>query len=104
MQSRAFLVHKRPGALHGVDIVVVTQARVAGQASGRALMATVHGHQVDVDVNHQVAFSGPSAELHVFTVRGLAQYHHAVRIFGVVVVEATVGSEGVVHPVAHRVA
>ncbi len=67
-------------------------------------MASVHGHQVDVDVDDQVALCGPPAELHVFAVRGFTQHNHAVRIFGVVVVEAAVRGEGVIYPIAHCVA
>ena len=66
-------------------------------------MAAVHGHQVDVDVDEKVAFGGPLTELDVLAVGGLAEHHHAVGILGIVVVEATIGGEGVVHPVAHRV-
>ena len=86
-----------------MDVVVVAEARVSGEARRRALVATVHGHEVDVHVDDQVALGGPAAELHVFAVGCLAEYHHAVGILGVVVVEASVGGEGVVHPVADSV-
>ena len=43
-----------------VRVVVVAQALVAGQAGGHRLVAAVHGHQVDVHVDEQVARRPPA--------------------------------------------
>ena len=50
----------------------MAKSGVARQARRRGLVATVHGNQVDVYIDDQVALGGPAAELHVFAVRGLA--------------------------------
>ena len=54
-------------------VVVVAQAPVAGEAGGHALVAAVHGHQVDVDVDQQVGLGGPPVDLHVLAVVGRAR-------------------------------
>ena len=83
---------------------MVAQAGVARQAGGGALVAAVHGHEVDVDVDDEVALGSPLAELHVLAVGGLAEHHHAVGVLGVVVVEAARRGEGVVDAVADGMA
>ena len=87
-----------------MDVVVVAQARVAGQAGGCAFVASVHRHQVDVDVDDQVALGGPTAEVDVLAVGGLAEDDHAVGVLGVEVVEKALGGERVVDAVPDRVA
>ncbi len=67
-------------------------------------MASVHGHQVDVDVDQQVGLGGPLVDLHVLALIGLAQVGHAVGILGVVLEQQAVRGEGVVDPVADGVA
>ena len=54
VQLGAVLVHEGPALGHGVGVVVMAQALVAGQAGGHRLVAPVHGHEVDVDVDEQV--------------------------------------------------
>ena len=66
-------------------------------------MPPVHGHQIDIHVDDEIALSGSSAEVDVFPVGGFTEDHHAVGIFCVEVVEKTLGGERVVHPVANRV-
>ena len=95
---------KRAGVLQGVDVVVVAQAAVAGQAGGGALVAAVHGHEVDVHVDEQVALGRPLGDLDLLALVGLAEEREVVGVLGVEVVEQAVGGEGVVDPVAHRVA
>ena len=65
---------------HGLHVVMVAQALVAGEAGGDALVAAVHGDQVDVHINDQVALRRPTGDLHVLAVRGLSQVGEAVRI------------------------
>ena len=55
------------------DVVVVAEAPVAGQAGGDALVAAVHGHEVDVDVDEQVALGRPLVDLDVLALVGLAR-------------------------------
>ena len=87
-----------------MDVVVVAQAAVAGQAGGGALVAAVHGHQVDVHVDEQVALGGPLGDLHLLALVGLAQERQVLGVLGVEVVEEAVGGEGVIDPVADGVA
>ena len=97
-------VHERPGVLHRMDVVVVAQRPVVGQAGGGGLPAAVHGHQVDVHVHQQVALRGPAVHGDQLVVVGAAQLHHAVGVLGVVVVERALRGEGVEHPLAQGVA
>ena len=103
VQLRAVLVHERAAVLQGADVVVVAQAAVGGQPGGHALVAPVHGHQVDVHVHHEVAGGGPLADLHVLARVGAAQVDQAVGVLGVVLQQKAVGRERVVHAVAHGV-
>ncbi len=73
VQLRAVLVHEGAALLHGQRVVVVAEAPVAGQPGGHALVAAVHGHQVDVDVDEQVALGGPPVDLHVLVLRRSAR-------------------------------
>ena len=83
-----------------LHVVVMPQAAVAGQAGGRALPAAVHGDEVDVDVDEQVALGGPLVDLDFFALVGGAEEGKVVGVFGVVVVEQAVRCERVVDPVA----
>ena len=67
-------------------------------------MPAVHGHQVDVDVDQQVALGGSLVDLHVLALVGEAQVDQGVGVLGVVLGEQTVGGEGVVDAVADGVA
>ena len=62
-----------------VGVVVVAQALVAGQAGGHALVAAVHGHQVDVDVDEQVAGGRPLVDLDVLALVGVAEVRPGCR-------------------------
>ena len=104
VQFGVALVHERPGLQHRGHVVVVAQPLVAGQPGDGALPATVHGHEVDVHVDDQVALGGAAADLHLLAVVGDADDDHAVGILCVVVVEPARRGEGVVHPVADGVA
>ena len=84
--------------------MVVAQPRVAGETCGRALPAAVHGYEVDVHIDDEVALGCSSAYLHCFAVIGGADYDHAVRVFGIVIVETARRGERVIYSVAHGVA
>ena len=73
VQLGALLVHEGPGVAHGGDVVVVAQAAVARQTGRHALVAPVHRHQVDVDIDEQVGFGGPPIDLDFLALIGLAQ-------------------------------
>ncbi len=98
------LVHERLGVAHRLRVVVVAQAPVAGQPGGHALVAAVHGDQVDVDVDQQVRGGGPLVDLDVLALLGLADEEEVVGVLGVVLGQQAVGGEGVVDPVAQGVA
>ena len=51
-------VHVGAAVHHRVHVVVVPEAPVGGKAHRHALVATVHGDEVDVDVDEQVALCG----------------------------------------------
>jgi hypothetical protein len=104
VQLALVLIHERSALLHGVHVVVVAQAAVAGQAGGGALPAAVHGHDVDVHVDEQVALRGTLVDLHLFAMGGGTEKGQVVRVLGVVLVEQAPGSECVVDPVADRMA
>jgi hypothetical protein len=104
VQLAAVLVHEAAAVRHGVRVVVVAQAAVAGQPGGRRLPAAVHRDQVDVDVDQQVALGGPLVHLDLFAVRRLAEVGQLLRVLGVVLVQQTARGECVVHAVADGVA
>ena len=56
-------VHERAALLKRPHVVVVAQAAVAGEAGGGALVTAVHGNEVDVDVDEEVALRRPLADL-----------------------------------------
>ena len=87
-----------------LHVVVVAQAAVRRQAGGRRLPAAVHGDEVDVHVDDQVALGRPAVDLHLLAVRRGAEVGHAVGVLGVVVVEQPAWGEGVVDAVADGVA
>ena len=95
-------VHVAVAVAHHVGVVIRAQRLVARQARGHRLVATVHGNQVEVNVDEQVALGGALVDLDQLVLVGAAKVHHAVGVFGVMVVEA-VGPEGVEDLVAHRV-
>ena len=98
------LVHEGLGVHHGVRVVMVAQAAVAGQTGGHALVPPVHGDEVDVDVDQQVRGGGPLVDLNILTLVGLAQVDEVVGVLRVVLGEQAVRGEGVVDPVAQGVA
>ena len=89
---------------HRLRIVVVAQAAVAGQSGRHALVAAVHGDQVDVDVDQQVRRGGPLVDLHLLALVRLPDEEEVVGILGIVLGQQAVRGEGVVDPVAQRVA
>ena len=104
VQLGAVLVHERTAVLHGAHVVVMAQAPVRRQPRGHALVAAVHGDQVDVDVHEEVALGRPAVDLDVLTLVGGAEVHHAVGILGVVLRQEPVRGEGFVDPIAEGVA
>ena len=104
VQLGAVLVHERAALGHGAGVVVVAQAAVAGQAGGHRLVAAVHGHQVDVDVDEQVRGGRPLVDLDVLALVGEAEVDQLVGVLGVVLLQQPVGGEGVVDAVTQGVA
>ncbi len=97
------LVHEGLRVAHRLGIVVMTQAPIAGEAGRHALVAAVHGDEVDVDVHQEVRRGRPLVDLHVLTLVGLAQVDEVVRVLGVVLGEEAVRGERVVDAVPERV-
>src|SRR5207253_9639058 len=84
VKLRAVLVHERAAVLHGAHVVVVAQALVRRQTGGHALVAAIHGDQVDVHVDEQVALGGSPIDLHVLALVGGAQVHEGGGVLGIV--------------------
>ena len=97
-------VHEAARLLHRAHVVVVAQRAVRGQSGGGRLPAAVHRHEVDVDVDEQVALGGPLVDLHLLALLRRAEEGQVVGVLGVVVVEQAVRRERVVHAVADGVA
>ncbi len=104
MELGAVLVHEGLRVPHGLRVVVVAQAAVAGQAGGHALVPAVHGDEVDVHVDQEVRRGGPLVDLHLLALVGLADVEEVAGVLGVVLGQEAVGREGVVDAVAQRVA
>ena len=104
VQLGAVLVHERAALGHGVRVVVVAQALVAGQAGGHGLVPAVHGHQVDVDVDEQVRGGGPLVDLDVLALIGEPEVDELVGVLGVVLPQQAMGREGVEDALTERVA
>ena len=98
------LVHERVRRLHRGGVVVVAKRSVAGQAHGGRLPATVHGDEVDVDVDQQVGFGGALVDLDFLTLVGGAEEREVVGVFGIVLEQQATRLERVVHAVAEGVA
>ena len=92
VQLGAVLVHEGAALLHGLRVVVVAEAPVAGEPGGHALVAAVHGDQVDVHVDQQVALGGPLVDLDVLALVGEAEVDEAVGVLGVVLGEQAVAA------------
>ena len=101
VQCRRRRVHVRLRVHHGVDVVVVTDAAVAGQSDRHALVSAVHRHQVDVHVHDQIALGRAFIDLDLFALLGLADEREVRAILRVVVVER-LRVERAVHPLPHR--
>ena len=86
---------------HRVDVVVVLERAVAGEADRDRLVTAVHRHEVDVDVDEQIGLRGPLRDLdHLVLVRG-ADLHQGVLVLAVEVVEV-LRPERTEDPLAHH--
>ena len=88
VQLRPLRIHVAVRVADRLRLVVRAQALVVAQADRDRLVAAVHRHEVDVDVDDQVALGAAPVDVHRLAVVGLAEVHDAVRILGVVVVVA----------------
>ena len=95
---------KAARVLQRLAVVVVAEAAVAGEAGGGALPAAVHGDEVDVHVDEEVALGRPLVDLDHLAVVGGAEDGEVVGVLGVVLVEQAARVERVVDAVADRVA
>ena len=77
--SERRLVHERSAVAHGLRVVVVAQAAVAGETGGHALVPAVHGHEVDVDVDQEVARRRTLVDLHLLALLGLPRGRRGCR-------------------------
>ena len=98
------MVHEAAAGLHRRRVVVVAQRAVRGEADRRRLPATVHRHEVDVDVDDEVGLRRPLADLDLLAVVGGADEADTVGILGVELVQRPDRLEGVVDPIADGVA
>ena len=85
-------------------VVVVLQAAVGGEAGRDRLVAAVHGDEVDVHVDQQVALGRPPVDLDVLAVVGQPEVDEVRGVLGVVLEQEAVGREGLEDAVAEGVA
>ncbi len=97
------LVHEGVRRLHRGRVVVVAQRPVAGEPDRRRLPATVHGDEVDVDVDEQVRLGGALVDLDLLAQVGRAEEGEVVGVLGVVLGEQAAGLERVVDAIAECV-
>ena len=63
------------------------QRRIVAQADTHRLVAAIHRHQVDVDVDQQVGLGRATVDAHLFAKLGLAKLHDAVGVVPVMAVQ-----------------
>ena len=76
---RLRVVHERARVHHRLGVVVVAQALVRRQPDRHRLVAAVHRHQVDVDVDEQVGLGRPPVDLDVLALVGEADVEQVRR-------------------------
>ena len=81
-------VHVAVAAPHRVRLVVEAEALVPAEPHGHRLVPAVHGDEVQVHVDEQIALDGLAIQLDDLAVVGRADLLHPLGVFGVVVVEA----------------
>ena len=91
----ALAAERGPGGIHvavgfndGLRLMMRPEAGVIAESDGDGFVTAVHRHQVDVDVDDEVAFRCAPVDVDGFVVIGHSEVHHAVRIFRVVTVVA----------------
>ena len=89
--------------LHGLHVVVMTQRPVGRETRRHALVPTVHGDEVDVDVDEQVALGCTPVDLDVLALVGVAEVHEVRGVLRVVLQQQAVGLERVEDPSSERV-
>ena len=97
-------VHERAAVQHRAHVVVVLDALVGGETRCDRLVPPVHGGEVDVHVDQQVALGRPAVDLDVLTVVGDPEVDEVRPILGVVLHQQAVGGEGLENAVAESVA
>ncbi len=103
MKFGVMAVHERAAVQHRLDVVVMAEALVGGEAGGDRLVAAVHRDEVDVDVDEKVRLDRPLVELDVLAVIGLPEVDQVGGILRVVLGEQAVRREGVEDPLPERV-
>ena len=103
VQLGGVLVHERVRRLHRGGVVVVAKRSVAGQAHSGRLPATIHGDEVDVDVDQEVGLGGALVDLDLLALVGGAEKRQVVGVFGIVLEQQSPRLERVVDAVAEGV-
>ena len=75
-------------AMHRVRIVMRADRDVVTQAHRHALVATVHGNEIDVHIHEEIALDGTAIESHPLAMICLSDLDNVIEIFGVVIVQA----------------
>ena len=97
-------VHERAAVLHRAHVVVVLDAPVGGEAGGDRLVASVHGDDVDVHVDEQVALGRASVDLDVLAMIGEPEVDEVRGVLGIVLKQQAVRGERLEDAVAEGVA
>ena len=97
-------VHEGLRVTHRAHVVMMTQRAVAGETGGGGFPAPVHGDEIDVDVDDEVALRGPLVDLDLLTLLGGADEQEVVGILGIVVEQQALRCECVVDTIAHGMA
>ena len=97
-------VHERAAVLHRAHVVVVPDAAVGGEPGRDGLVPAVHGDEVDVHVDEQVALGRAAVDLDVLAVVGEPEVDEVRRVLGVVLEQQAVRRERLEDAVAEGVA
>ncbi len=94
-------IHVPVGVEDGLRLVVIRQATIITKAHRHRFVAAVHGHEVDIDVDDEVALARAPVDADFLPVARLAETHETVGLFGVVAV-VTIGIERVCDFTTHH--
>jgi hypothetical protein len=81
-------VHVTVGVANGLRFVVRAQRFVVAKPDGDGFVTAVHRHEIEVEIDEQVALGGAAVDAKRFAVARLPEFDEVGFVFGVVVVVA----------------